>query len=422
MHDNYCETIVKSMIKKAFLFPGQGSQYVGMGKKLCERYQAASDVFDEASEALREDMKKLCFESSLDELTLTQNAQPAILTVSKAMFEVFTKDIGVSADIMAGHSLGEISALTCSGAIEFSDAVKIVRKRGQFMQHAVEPGRGLMAAAMTRDIAHLEEICDAASTEDSIVKISNYNTGIQTVISGDKDAVMRAMDVLDKEKIKTTILNVSAPFHCPLMSKAADLLNEELKNYTFHNPNCIVLSNVSASPYPNKDAISDYLTRQLVMPVQWVNSMKYLKRAMVRYGIELGPKDALKKMMKKNISDIPVLAFDIEKDAEGAKNYIDSLYIPFLARAMGIAVATQNQNFDANAYKTGVVEPYNKIQQLQQKIEEENRKATKEEMLSALEMLKGILKTKGISEAEQSERFARLFNETGTEEIFAEYK
>lgn len=410
------------MIKKAFLFPGQGSQYVGMGKALWEQFKVAADVFEQASDALGEDVRKLCFDSPLEELTLTQNAQPAILTVSKAMYEVFLQEVGVTPEIMAGHSLGEISALTCAGAIDFSDAVKIARKRGQFMQQVVEPGKGLMAAVQTRDVAKLDEICTEASTEDSIVSISNYNTGVQTVISGDKKAVETAMEMIEKEGMKATLLNVSAPFHCPLMKPAAEMLGEELKKYTFHDPSCIVLSNVTATPYEGKDSIVENLTKQLLMPVQWVDSMKYMKRSMIRYGVELGPKDVLKKMMKKNIADIPVIAYDDTKDAERAKRYIDSLYIPFLTRSMGIAVATKNNNWNTQDYEKGVVEPYQKIQRIQQQIEEENRTATEEEMKEAIQMLLSVFKTKQISEQEQTKRFAQLFNETGTQKLFADFK
>lgn len=410
------------MIKKAFLFPGQGSQYVGMGKTLCEQFKTAADVFEQASDALGEDVRKLCFECSLEELTLTQNAQPAILTVSKAMYEVFLQETGVTPEIMAGHSLGEISALTCAGAIDFSDAVKLARKRGQFMQKAVEPGKGLMAAVQTRDVERLEEICKETSAENSVVSISNYNTGIQTVISGDKKAVETAMDIIAKEGMKATLLNVSAPFHCPLMKPAAEMLGEELKQYTFHDPSCIVLSNVTATPYEGKDVIVENLTKQLLMPVKWVDSMKYMKRSMVRYCVELGPKDVLKKMMKKNIADIPVIAYDIAKDAERAKRYIDSLYIPFLTRSMGIAVATKNNNWDSQDYAKGVVEPYQKIQRIQQQIEDENRTATEEEMREAVNMLLSVFKTKKISQQEQARRFAQLFSETGTKELFADFK
>lgn len=409
------------MIKKAFLFPGQGVQYVGMGKSLCQNFKIASDVFDEASDSLGFDIKKLCFESSLDELTLTENAQPAILTVSNAMYQVYMREIDVKADIMAGHSLGEISALTCAGAIAFKDAVKIAKMRGRFMQQAVKQGEGMMAAVQIRDVDKVREVCSELTEKNEIVSISNYNTGIQTVIAGSRTGVTKAMEMLEKAGVKSTELNVSAPFHCPLMKPAAELFEEEMKQYQFSDMNCEVLSNVTGLPYNSKDEIVDNLVMQITSPVQWVESMKYMKRSMVRYCLELGPKNVLKSMMKKNIADIPVFTFDKEEDIEAAKKYINKAYIPFLSRSMGIAVATKNRNFNADEYKEGVAKPYTEVQRLQEKIESENRKATKEEMEVAIEMLKKVFNTKKVTEEERSERFKQLFNETGTEKLFADF-
>lgn len=406
------------MIKKAFLFPGQGVQNVGMGKTLCENFKVASDVFDEASNSLGFDMKKMCFTSSLEELTLTENAQPAILTVSYAMYQVCMEEMGIKADIMAGHSLGEISALTCAGAIQFKDAVKIAKKRGKFMQEAVKPGEGMMAAVQVRDINKIREVCSELSSKNEIVSISNYNTGIQTVIAGSKSGVSKAMDMLEKEGIKSTQLNVSAPFHCPLMKPAAELFEEEIGKYQFKELNCEVLSNVTGLPYASKEDIPNNLVQQIISPVQWVASMKYLKRSMVRYCIELGPKNVLKTMMKKNIADIPVFSFDNEEEIETAKHYIKKTYVPFLSRTMGIAVATKNNNYNPEEYKEGVVKPYKQVQSLQEKIESENREATREEMEVGIEMLKKVFHTKKVSDEEKKERFKQLFNETGTEEIF----
>lgn len=409
------------MQKKAFVFPGQGSQYVGMGKKWCENFKTASEVFEEASEALSFDLKKMCFEAEKSELTLTYNAQPAILTTSVAMYRVLMEEEGITPDLMAGHSLGEISALTCAGAIDFADAVKIVRKRGELMQQTVAPELGCMVAVSTRDVEKLEDICKSVSGPDGIAGISNYNSRTQTVISGHRHAVDQAVKILEEDQIKTSQLNVSAPFHCSLMQPAAELFREELAQYSFYNLKYPVLSNVTAKPYQSKKDIVENLTAQIVMPVQWVNCMIYAKMAMVQYAVELGPGNVLKNMIKNIVSDIPFFSYDNPSDVTALKKHIQNSYIPFLSRSMGICAATRNFNWDAEEYRKGVIEPYNQISELQQLIEAEGRDATREEMQQAIEMLLKMFRTKKIQRDEQIARFKELFRDTNTEALFQDF-
>lgn len=402
------------MIKKAFFFPGQGSQYIGMGKKLCENSKIASDIFDEASEALKTDMKKLCFESDNETLRLTKNAQPALVTMAMAMYKACLEEIGIEPNIVAGHSIGEISALTCVGAINFEDAVKIARARGEFMQQAVKVGDGKMCAIRSRDIKRISDVVTSVSTNNEIVTISNYNSNVQTVISGNSGAVDRATAILESDGCKVTPLNVSAPFHSPLMQKASDMLREELLKYTFHDFTIPVISNVDALPYESKEQIIDRLAHQLVMPVRWTESMVYLKKFMVNYGVELGPGEVLKNMMTTNISDIRIYAYDDKKDIERLKKCVENSYIPFLSRCLGIAVATKNQNFNNQEYEDGVVVPYSKIEKLSKKVEMEERKASKDEMKQGLEWLMTIMRTKKLADDEQKSRLHELFYDTNT--------
>lgn len=409
------------MIKKAFFFPGQGSQYKGMGKKLCDNFRAASDVFDEASDALNENVKKLCFESDNGTLTLTKNAQPALVTMGMAMYKVCGETIGIKPDILAGHSIGEITALTCAGAINFADAVKIARIRGELMQRGVEPGKGKMAAVRSRDIRRIAEIMSEASGPEEKVSISNYNSNVQTVISGNTKAVDRAIAILEKEDCKVTPLNVSAPFHCSMMQSASYSFRDELNQYSFHDFKVPVLSNVDALPYSGKEQIADYLQKQLVQPVRWVESMVYMKKFMVSYGVELGPGNVLANLMKTNISDIRIYAFDDEKEIERLRICVEKSYIPFLSRCMGIAVATQNHNFDNREYEEGVINPYKNIEALSKQVEEEGRKASREEMEQGLNWLVKIMNTKRVTPEEQKERLYQLFYDTNSLDIFTDY-
>jgi [acyl-carrier-protein] S-malonyltransferase len=405
------------MIKKAFLFPGQGSQYIGMGKNLCEKYEAARKTFEEADEALGFKLSKLCFSGDIAELTLTKNAQPAILTTSVAMFRVL-QEKGITPEYMAGHSLGEISALTCAGAISFVDAVRLANKRGMFMQDAVAEGKGAMAAVNTRDIQMLKEVCEE-SAEGEIVGISNYNSFVQQVISGDAGAVNRVVSKLEEKDIKVKLLNVSAPFHSPLMQPAADRFVEELKNCKFQKPMCQVIANVDAKPYANENEIADKLIRQIVSPVRWTDTMTYLKKAMVRYCVEVGAGHVLKNLMKTNVSDLKTFTFDTE--AEEVYNYFENSFYPFMSRMMGIIVATKNNNWNEEEYKNGVIKPYSEISDMQKLIEAENRKASVDEMKKALDLLIKVFETKKTPAEEQKARISELIADTNTMEVFKNF-
>jgi [acyl-carrier-protein] S-malonyltransferase len=232
------------MAKWAFLFPGQGSQYVGMGKDLKQNFKVAADIFAEADEALHEDLSKLCFEGPEDDLKLTRNTQPAILTVSIAALRVLQQETGLVPAMTAGHSLGEYSALVASGALTFTDAVAIVRKRGTFMQEAVPVGVGGMAAILGMETEVLEQICKD-SAEGQAVSPANYNCPGQIVISGHMEAVKRAAARAEAAGAKKVVmLPVSAPFHSALMKPAAEKLARALEPVTVQDLKIPVLSNV----------------------------------------------------------------------------------------------------------------------------------------------------------------------------------
>ena len=418
------------MNKIALIFPGQGSQYIGMGKALCDRSNVARQTFEEANDAIGFDIKKLCLEGSIEELTKTENTQPAILAVSVAAFRTYMNEIGIEPEYLAGHSLGEISALTCTGGIQFSDAVKIVRERGRFMQEAVALGVGGMAAISGIEAEIIEKECRNYSTAEEVVVVSNYNSPEQIVISGHQGAVNRAGEKLKSLGARVTPLKVSAPFHSPLMSPAAERLKEELKKYKYNSFKYPVMSNVTSLPYKGYDRIEENLVKQIVEPVQWQKSIEYLVSQGVEITVEIGPQTVLRNMMKKNAPGIMAISYDKEEDllklnkevglnkekVSGKKN--NSLLI---TRCLAIMVCTRNINWDNDEYQKGVVEPYRKIQELQNQLDKDGRQASKEQMLEALEMLRVGFKTKKTPLVEQIERFNQIFDETDTRDMFPQF-
>ncbi len=310
------------MAKWAFLFPGQGSQYVGMGKDLKDNFKAAADIFAEADEALHDSLSKLCFEGPDADLKLTKNTQPAILTVSIAAMRVLQQETGIAPAITAGHSLGEYSALVCAGGIAFADAVRIVRLRGTFMQEAVPVGLGGMAAILGLDTELVEQACREAAQGDHVAP-ANYNCPGQIVISGHMEAVKRA--AAKSEELgskKTVMLPVSAPFHSALMKPAADKLGEALKSIQVFDLQIPVLSNVEADFYPSKDDIKRLLTQQVNSPVRWIEEMEKLLQQKPDRALEIGPGNVLCGLMRKIGKDMKIQKVD---NADDIKDVVASV-------------------------------------------------------------------------------------------------
>ena len=305
----------------AFLFPGQGSQKVGMGRALAEADAACREVFAEADAALGEPLSQLCFEGPDERLMLTENTQPAILTASVAAAR-FLAGRGIQPDIVAGHSLGEYSAHVVAGTLTFRDAVRIVRRRGRYMQEAVPVGAGAMAAVLGLDAAEVAAAC-AEAAGDQIVAPANLNAPGQVVIAGTAAAVARAGERARARGARRVVpLPVSAPFHCALMKPAEDRLAPELRALDARAPRVPVVANVDAEPKTDGASAIEALVRQVSAPVQWEQVVMRLASLGVRAYVEVGPGTVLSGLVRKICRDARVASLETPADLEAVERLV----------------------------------------------------------------------------------------------------
>ncbi len=303
----------------AYIFPGQGSQFAGMGKDIAERFPEARETFEAIDEALGFSISRLCFEGPEDELKLTANTQPAILAVSSAIDAVLAARGSRRPDIVAGHSLGEYSAIVCAGGLKAADAAKLVRSRGEFMQEAVPAGEGAMAALIGPSLEEIESICTEAA-EGGVLSPANINAPGQIVIAGSRAAVERALEVAKARGVrKSVMLPVSAPFHCDLMAPAAERLGPLLEAAPFRDLLFPLMTNVDASPVGTDHAVRNALARQVVSPVRWIESIERMIELGAKRFVEVGPGSVLAGLIRRINRDVETINLN---NAESLESFL----------------------------------------------------------------------------------------------------
>ncbi len=306
------------MGKIAFVFPGQGAQAVGMGKDAYESSAAAKAIYDKADEAFGYSISKLSFEGPEEELRQTANTQPALLATSVALLEVY-KEQGLKPDYVAGHSLGEYSALVAAGVLEFADAVKLVRARGQFMEQAVPGGQGAMAAVLGAERAALQALCSEITAAGTVVELANVNCPGQIVVSGSAAGVAAVVERGKEAGAKRVIpLEVSGPFHSSLMQPAADKLAEALAQAEFRDASVPVVANVHARPVTSGAELRELLVKQVVSPVQWEDTIAYLIGEGVDTFVEIGSGTVLAGLIKKIDKSVRIVSVNSAAAASAA--------------------------------------------------------------------------------------------------------
>ena len=298
------------------IFPGQGSQLVGMGKEFFDKFDLVKGLFKEADNILDAPLTKIILEGPKEELDLTVNAQPAIFLVSYSIFQVIKKEFNIDlnkAKYFSGHSLGEYSALSCAGYLNFSDTIKLLRARGEAMQNAVPKGEGGMVAVLGSTVDIIEKILKDLVNDNS-VEIANDNSNGQLVLSGKNDDLNKLIEVLKKNNIKNIKLPVSAPFHCKLMNKATEVMKKKIETVNFQDSNIILISNVTANEIADKDELKELLIKQVENRVRWRESVINMIEKNINQFIEIGPGKVLSGLIKRINKNVKINTINNEID------------------------------------------------------------------------------------------------------------
>ena len=407
------------MDKLAFVFPGQGSHYVGMSKGIYDEFKIVRETFEEAEDILKINLTDLCFNGPLSTLTKVTNAHAAILTSGISAFRVFMQEIGYAPQFCAGHSLGEYLALTSAGVLSFADALKLVEFRAGLTKNVEQETNGGMTIIDNIETTIVEEECKKAQEQGKKVYISCYNSPIQTAISGDLDDLFDFEYTILSRGGQITPLIGSAPYHSPLMINYAKELEKELERYTFHDFRYAVISNYTGEIYRSIEEVKKNLVLHLTNPVKWSQSMKLLERRGVNVAIEMGPKNLITNIVRSNSNEISAICLGNKKErneffTKYKTHEMYSKHIPtIITKCLVAGVATPNKNWDNDEYEAGVVKPYNEIQSIQNKIESKELILNDEIIRKCLENLKTIFITKKLPESEQKEWLTQMLEETG---------
>ncbi len=415
------------MKRFAVLFSGQGSQYVGMGKKLFERDGSTRALFETASQTLGIDMAHLCFEGKAEDLNRTENTQPALLLCSVADYLSFRTRTGLTPAFMAGHSLGELSALVASEAISLEDGLRLARARGLAMSRCGMAGKAGMHAVTKLEQSKVEQVCSATSGFRSEFVLANLNAPGQFVLSGSLAGLDSAGAAL-KEAGGTIIpLRVSGPFHSPFMAKAAEEFAAVIANIKLQQPQVPVVANINARLHGAPADIVQALVQQITSPVLWSDTMKLLQREGVEVYLEAGPGEVLKKLALSNISLANAFALDQEADRLAIEHLFGADIRAMkerpsvVGKCMAIAVCTQNNNWNEDEYQSGVVEPYRQLKSMQERLEHAGEEPTTIDMRQALDYLGQIFATKGAAQDERNWRLTQIIESTGTQDVLSNY-
>lgn len=400
------------MKKIVFMFPGVGSQYVGMGKEFYDSYNVVRETFAEASDVLKKDFSGLCFsDSSKDELKELGNAQLALVVLSVATYRVYMQEIGVPPQYCMGHSLGEYSALCCAGVIRFPDVLRLIKERGSIIKNVAVSLDGTMMWVINIDVQTVGKICKEFSREGEEVFVSAYDSPSQLSISGQNGSVMKAARKLEENGALVYPLKLSGPFHCPLMRRAAEEMRAVLQQYNYYPPVYPVIANRNAQLYSDPQKVIDNLSLQLISPVRWQASILYLLSQEVEMAIEMGPKDVLKFLLEKNSDAIRTFTLDNNDDLNNLKEELvmgQDEFLPLIGRVLGVATSTRNYNDNSEEYREKVVGPYRRIEAIYKKLSSNGQTPTVEQAAHAVATLRSILQSKKVPQHEQQRRIEHV--------------